>query len=88
MDHCLALYSFGLFTRRIANDKITPVIAIFSPVACFFLSKYSVGIFNGYKFGFELLASEWPADLYRTFCFQQKETEFHLSFNVLCCQRF
>jgi Na+/proline symporter len=51
----LGLYSFGLFTRRVVNDKMTPVIAIISPVACFFLSKYSVLLFNGYKFGFELL---------------------------------
>ena len=51
----LGLYSFGLFTKRMANDKITPVIAVFSPIACFFLSKYSVELFNGYKFGFELL---------------------------------
>ena len=51
----LGLYSFGLFTRRLVNDKITPAIAIFSPVVCFFLSKYSVQLFNGYKFGFELL---------------------------------
>jgi Na+/proline symporter len=51
----LGLYSFGLFTKRIVNDKITPAIAVFSPVACFFLSKYSVVLFNGYKFGFELL---------------------------------
>ncbi len=51
----LGLYSFGLFTRRVVNDKITPAIAVFSPLACFFLSKYSVELFNGYKFGFELL---------------------------------
>ena len=51
----LGLYSFGLFTKRCVNDKITPVIAILSPLACFFLSKYSVELFNGYKFGFELL---------------------------------
>jgi len=51
----LGLYSFGLFTRRIVKDKITPAIAIVSPVICFFLSKYSVELFNGYKFGFELL---------------------------------
>jgi solute:Na+ symporter, SSS family len=51
----LGLYSFGLFTKRQVNDKITPAIAIFSPVACFFLSKYSVELLNGYKFGFELL---------------------------------
>jgi solute:Na+ symporter, SSS family len=51
----LGMYSFGLFTRRIVIDKATPFIAIFSPIACFFLSKYSVELFNGYKFGFELL---------------------------------
>jgi solute:Na+ symporter, SSS family len=51
----LGLYSFGLFTKRRVNDKITPAIAIFSPVACYFLSKYSEVLFNGYKFGFELL---------------------------------
>jgi Na+/proline symporter len=51
----LGLYSFGLFTKRIVNDRITPVIAILSPIICFFLSKYSEVLLNGYKFGFELL---------------------------------
>ncbi len=51
----LGLYSFGLFTKRSVNDKLTPLIAIISPVVCFFLSKYSVQLLNGYKFGFELL---------------------------------
>jgi Na+/proline symporter len=51
----LGLYSFGLFTKRKVNDRITPFIAIISPLACYFLSKYSEVLFNGYKFGFELL---------------------------------
>jgi solute:Na+ symporter, SSS family len=51
----LGLFSFGLFTTRNVNDRLTPFIAILSPLICFFLSKYSVLIFNGYKFGFELL---------------------------------
>jgi Na+/proline symporter len=51
----LGLYSFGLFTRLKVRDNVTPYIAILSPVICFFLSKYSVQLFNGYKFGFELL---------------------------------
>ena len=51
----LGLYSFGLFTKRKVNDRITPFIALTSPVACFFLSKYSEVLLNGYKFGFELL---------------------------------
>ena len=51
----LGLYSFGLFTKRSVKDKVTPFIAVLSPLICFFLSKYSVELFNGYKFGFELL---------------------------------
>jgi solute:Na+ symporter, SSS family len=51
----LGLYSFGLFTRRQVNDKVTPFIAVFSPAVCWLLSKYSVELLNGYEFGFELL---------------------------------
>jgi len=51
----LGLYTFGLFTKRRVNDRITPFIAILSPVVCFILSEYSVQLFNGYEFGFELL---------------------------------
>jgi len=51
----LGLYSFGLFTKRRVNDRATPFIAVFSPAVCWILSKYSVELLNGYKFGFELL---------------------------------
>jgi Na+/proline symporter len=51
----LGMFSFGLFTRRRVLDKATPFIALFSPLLCYFPSRYSVELFNGYKFGFELL---------------------------------
>jgi Na+/proline symporter len=51
----LGLYTFGMFTKRKVRDVVTPFVAILSPVICFFLSHYSVVLFNGYKFGFELL---------------------------------
>jgi len=51
----LGLYSFGLFSGRRANDRITPFIAVLSPVICYFLSINSERLLNGYKFGFELL---------------------------------
>ncbi|MCK7535882.1 MAG: hypothetical protein MZV63_35295 [Marinilabiliales bacterium] len=54
-DRLLGLYSFGLFTRRSVNDRVTPWIAIMSPVLCYFLSMYSEELFNGYRFGFEML---------------------------------
>ena len=51
----LGLYTFGLFTKFKVKDKWVPLIAILSPVICYILSIFSVDIFNGYKFGFEML---------------------------------
>jgi len=51
----LGLYAFGLFTRFSVRDKFVPWVAMVSPVICYFLSDYSEYLFNGYKFGFELL---------------------------------
>lgn len=51
----LGLYAFGLFTKLQLRDKWVPYIAMASPVVCYFLSSYSEKLFNGYKFGFELL---------------------------------
>ncbi len=51
----LGLYAFGLFTKYSVKDKWVPIIAIVSPILCYLLSIFSEYLFNGYKFGFELL---------------------------------
>jgi Na+/proline symporter len=51
----LGLYSFGLFTRWQVKDKWVPVVAVVSPVICYFLSVYDQMLLNNYNFGFELL---------------------------------
>lgn len=51
----LGMYSFGLFTKYQIKDKLMPIIAILSPILCYIISSYSEEMFNGYKFGFELL---------------------------------
>ncbi len=51
----LGLYSFGLFTKKQVHDKMVPFICILSPVICYLLNKYSMDLFSGYKFGFEML---------------------------------
>ena len=51
----LGMYAFGLFTPFVVRDKWVPIVAILSPVICYFLSVYSETLFGGYKFGFELL---------------------------------
>lgn len=51
----LGMYSFGLFTRRIINDRMLPYIAIASPILTVLVNKYSFILLGDYKFGFELL---------------------------------
>jgi solute:Na+ symporter, SSS family len=51
----LGLYAFGLFTRLQVRDRIVPLLAILSPLISFLMSRYSEVLFNGYRFGFELL---------------------------------
>jgi Na+/proline symporter len=51
----LGLYAFGLFTKFKVRDRFVPVVAVLSPVICYLLSQFSEVLFNGYRFGFELL---------------------------------
>src|SRR5690606_6987268 len=51
----LGLFVFGMYSTKQVKDKWVPIIAFISPVICYFISKYSPIIFNGYEFGFELL---------------------------------
>ncbi len=51
----LGMFSFGLFTKYKVKDKFVPIVALVSPVICYFLSLFTEQLFGGYKFGFELL---------------------------------
>lgn len=51
----LGLFVFGLYSKRSVVDKWVPFVGVSSPLICYFISKYSELIFNGYRFGFELL---------------------------------
>lgn len=50
----LGLFAFGLCTKRAVNDRLTPYIAVASPLLCFALDTI-VSRTTGYKFGYELL---------------------------------
>lgn len=50
----LGLFAFGLFTRRTPRDRLTPYIAIASPLLCYALDQ-GAQQFYGYHFGYELL---------------------------------
>ena len=51
----LGLFAFGIFSKRIPNDRFVPVICLLAPVICYVLNENSAALFNGYKFGYELL---------------------------------
>lgn len=51
----LGLYAFGLFTKKTVQDKWVPLVCILSPIICVVLNEYSQQLFNGYKFGFEMI---------------------------------
>ena len=68
----LGMYAFGLFSRRKPVDKWVPIIALISPILCYFVSENSVQWFNGYKFGFELLILNGIITFLGLFIFSKK----------------
>lgn len=51
----LGLFAFGIFTKHSIKDKYVWIIAIVSVILSYLLNAYSVKLFNGYSFGYELL---------------------------------
>jgi len=52
----LALFSFGIFTKRKLPDNFAVVIVcLLAPLLCYFLSDNAARWFNGYHIGVELL---------------------------------
>lgn len=51
----LGLFSFGLLTTRAVKGKLVPVICVLSPLLSYVLSDSSAALWNGYKFGIEIL---------------------------------
>jgi len=50
----LGLFAFGLFTKKQVQDKLVPVVAIVSPLACYGINILTSSLFN-YPLGYELL---------------------------------
>jgi Na+/proline symporter len=51
----LGLFSFGLISKKSVNDKLVPLICLFSPFVCYMINDRSVAWFGGYHFGFEMI---------------------------------
>jgi len=51
----LGLFAFGIFSKRIPTDRFVPIVCLIAPFICYWLNENSTTLFNGYKFGYELL---------------------------------
>ncbi|SNR62030.1 sodium:solute symporter [Lutibacter flavus] len=51
----LGIFAFGIFTKFNIKDNFVWVIAIISVIITYLLNAYSIKLFNGYVFGYELL---------------------------------
>lgn len=51
----LGLFAFGILTRRAANGRWVPFVALTAPVVCAMLDLNAARWFGGYRFGNELL---------------------------------
>lgn len=51
----LGLFAFGVFTTRIVNGKLVPLVCLISPLICYVLVTITPQLLNGYKIGLENL---------------------------------
>ncbi|NOU17412.1 MAG: sodium:solute symporter [Bacteroidales bacterium] len=70
----LGLYSFGMFTKWQVKDRWMPIVAILSPIICYCLSRYSIQLFWGYKFGFELIILNGGLTFFGLWLLRRKNT--------------
>ncbi|MBA4257544.1 MAG: sodium:solute symporter [Chitinophaga sp.] len=51
----LGLFTFGIITKRVVNDKLVPYVCIAAPIICFIIDKYQKSLLGSYEVGLELL---------------------------------
>ena len=71
----LGLFSFGLFTKFRINEKWVWLVAILSVLISYLLNTYSVNLFDGYKFGYEILILNGLFTFIGLFLIRQKNDE-------------
>lgn len=51
----LGLFTFGIMTKRVVNDKWVPIVCVAAPILCFILDKFQKDLLGAYEVGLELL---------------------------------
>jgi solute:Na+ symporter, SSS family len=51
----VGLFAFGIFSKKVVDDRWVPLVAILAPVCSVILDQNSERWFNGYSFGYDIL---------------------------------
>lgn len=70
----LALFIFGIYSKRTIKDKLIPYICILSPILTIIVDQNSVQWFKGYEFGYDILLLNSILTLMALFLFSTKKT--------------
>ncbi|MES2780423.1 MAG: sodium:solute symporter [Bacteroidota bacterium] len=51
----LGLFTFGILTKRVLKDKISPIVCLIAPLLCYIIQINAPTLFGGYQIGIEML---------------------------------
>lgn len=74
----LALFVFGIFTKRAVNNTLVPVICIAAPIVCYILKQHDKDWLGGYTIGTELLVINAGLTFVLLFLFSKKDEQLEL----------
>jgi SSS family transporter len=69
----LALFTFGIFTKRCVRNEFVPLVCIAAPVVCYILKQHDTGWLGGYSIGTELLIINAALTFVLLLCISKKE---------------
>jgi mannitol-specific phosphotransferase system IIBC component len=75
----LALFVFGIFTKREVNSNSVPIMCIAAPILCYILKQHDKEWLGGYTIGTELLIINAALTFLLLFLFSKKESQPRLT---------
>ncbi|MBV8502887.1 MAG: sodium:solute symporter [Paucibacter sp.] len=72
----LGMFAFGIFSRRVARDGVTPYVAVAAPALCWLLESQQGRWFGAYEMGLELLLINGALCLAGLLLFSKRAIDF------------
>ena len=77
----LALFVFGIFTKRAVNNTLVPIICVAAPLFCYMLKQHDKEWLGGYAIGTELLVINAGLTFVLLYMFSRKDEQLELKMN-------